>query len=241
MQSSTAAAVQQLGIRLAAGGDAIAALVRESQDTSALWRDRDKALVSEVSKPDGQQNRSGIVALRQQIAQLEDKQKTLQARIETQFPDYSALSNPKPLSAEEVQKLLGPDEALTLFLSGDNECYVFALTQDAFEWHVIPLSRKALDEKVASFRHGLDVDEVSDSIAAGKPVFNLDLAYELYSRLLGPVEATIKDKRYLAVVPSGALTSLPFHLLVTEKPAAPANSKTSLPIATRHGCCGVRR
>ena len=166
VQSSTAAAVQQLGIRLAAGGDAIAALVRESQDTSALWRDRDKALVSEVSKPDGQQNRSGIAALRQQIAQLEDKQKTLQARIETQFPDYSALSNPKPLDAVEVQKLLGPDEALTLFLSGDKESYVFALTQDAFEWHVIPLSRKALDEKVASFRRGLDVDELSDSIAA---------------------------------------------------------------------------
>jgi CHAT domain-containing protein len=230
VQSSTAAAVQQLGIRLAAGGDAIARLVRESQDTSALWRDRDKALVSEVSKPAGQQNRSGIAALRQQIAQLEDKQKTLQARIETQFPDYSALSNPKPLDAVEVQKLLGPDEALTLFLSGDKESYVFALTHDAFEWHVIPLSRKALDEKVASFRHGLDVDELSDSIAAGKPVyFNLDLAYELYSSLLGPVEAIIKDKRYLAVVPSGALTSLPFHLLVTEKPAAPPADSKSMP------------
>jgi CHAT domain-containing protein len=30
----------------------------------------------------------------------------------------------------------------------------------------------------------------------------------------------VKDKRSLLVVPSGALTALPFHLLVTEKPAA---------------------
>jgi len=230
VQSSTAAAVQQLGIRLAAGGDAIAALVRESQDTSALWRDRDKALIAEVSKPDSQQNRSSISALRQQIAQLEDKQKTLQARIEAEFPDYSALSNPKPLDAAEVRKLLGPDEALTLFLTGDKESYVFAVTRDAFEWHVISLSRKELNEKVASFRRGLDVDELNDSIAAGKPVyFNLDTAFDLYSSLLRPVEATIKDKHYLAVVPSGALTSLPFHLLVTEKPAAPPEDSNTMP------------
>jgi CHAT domain-containing protein len=33
------------------------------------------------------------------------------------------------------------------------------------------------------------------------------------------MEPLIKDKRNLLVVPSGALTALPFHLLVTEKPA----------------------
>ena len=46
------------------------------------------------------------------------------------------------------------------------------------------------------------------------------LANELHATLLGPVEALVKDKRSLLVVPSGALTALPFHLLVTEKPAA---------------------
>jgi CHAT domain-containing protein len=38
--------------------------------------------------------------------------------------------------------------------------------------------------------------------------------------LLGQVEPLVKDKRSLLVVPSGALTALPFHLLVTERPAA---------------------
>lgn len=223
-QSSAAGAVQQLGVRLAAGGDAIAALVRESQDNSALWRDSDKLLIAEVSKPAAQQNRAGIETLRKKIAQLEDKQKTLQARIDKDFPDYAALSNPKPLGVADAQKLLGPDEAMVFFLPGDSESYVFALTQDAFEWRTVPLSRKGLDEKVAAFRRGLDVDELDASIKAGKAIyFNLDLAYELYSKLLGPVEATIKDKHNLAVVPSGALTSLPFHLLVTERPATPAD------------------
>jgi CHAT domain-containing protein len=219
VQSTTAAAVQQLGVRLASGGDAIAALVRESQDTSALWRDRDRSLVAEMSKPDNQQNHAGIEGLRRQIAQLEDKQRTLQGQLETQFPDYVALSNPKPLNADEAQKLLGADEAMAFFLLGEKESYVFALTRDAFDWRVIPLGRRELSDKVAAFRRGLDVNEFNQSIQAGKPVyFNVDTAYQLYSVLLRPVEAIIKDKKYLAVVPSGALTALPFHLLVTDPP-----------------------
>ena len=55
-QSAAAAAVQQMGLRFAAGTDALAALVRERQDLSAFWRDRDKALLAALSKPQGQQN-----------------------------------------------------------------------------------------------------------------------------------------------------------------------------------------
>ena len=59
------------------------------------------------------------------------------------------------------------------------------------------------------------------SDASGKSgLFDLALANELYATLLAPVEPLVKDKRSLLVVPSGALTALPFHLLVTEKPAA---------------------
>ena len=50
-------------------------------------------------------------------------------------------------------------------------------------------------------------------------MFDLGVAHELYATCSGPVEALIKDKRHLLLVPSGALTALPFHLLVTEKPA----------------------
>ena len=63
---------------------------------------------------------------------------------------------------------------------------------------------------------------VSRATAAGqgpRELFDLGLAHELYETLIGPVEGLIKDKHHLIVVPSGALTALPFHLLVTEKPA----------------------
>jgi CHAT domain-containing protein len=64
-----------------------------------------------------------------------------------------------------------------------------------------------------------DLGKASD--ASGKAgLFDLALAHELYGMLLAPVDALIKDKPSLLVASSGALTALPFHLLVTEKPAA---------------------
>jgi CHAT domain-containing protein len=259
-QSAAAAAVQQMGLRFAAGSDALAALVRERQDLSALWRDRDKALLAALSKPQGQQNPTGIDAMRRELAATESKLNANTARLEREFPEYAALASPKPLKAEDVQQLLGADEALVFFLAGDKESYVFALTRDGFEWKTIPFGAKALAEKVAVFRRGLNVDDPhrglerlectqidadkrglsrvecgqvlakeceeaerrglarADCATARSRLFDLALAHELYSTLIGPIETLIKDKKHLIVVPSGALTALPFHLLVTEKP-----------------------
>jgi CHAT domain-containing protein len=106
---------------------------------------------------------------------------------------------------------------MAFFMNNDDETYVFALTHDGFDWKVIPLTGKALAEKVTAFRKGLDVD----SLGSGKAgLFDLDASHDLYAQLLGPVDALIKDKKKLMVVPTGVLTALPFHLLVTEKPAA---------------------
>jgi CHAT domain-containing protein len=58
-----------------------------------------------------------------------------------------------------------------------------------------------------------------DAVLAERPgLFDLARAYDLYQTLLGPVEGLIKAKRQLLIVPSDALTALPFHLLVVEKP-----------------------
>ena len=139
------------------------------------------------------------------------------------FPTHTytgALAHPEPLTAEEVQMLLGPDEALVFFLAGANESYVFALTREGVDWRTISLGEKNMAAKVGAFRRGLDVEELTKSVDAGNSeLFDLATAHEFYVALLGPVEALIKDKPQLLIVPSGPLTALPFHLLVTDKPA----------------------
>jgi CHAT domain-containing protein len=82
------------------------------------------------------------------------------------------------------------------------------------------LGEKNMAAKVAAFRRGLDVDELTKSGSMGKAqLFDLAAAHEIYVALFGPIEALIKDKPLLLIVPSGSLTALPFHLLVTDKPA----------------------
>ena len=231
-QSSTSAAIQQMATRFASGGGALASRVRERQDLAASLRERNKVLIDLLSKPDRQGNATDSIL--KGMADIESKLTAASALLDKEFPDYAALTSPKPLKVEDAQKLLRPDEALVFFLIGyadskknigykePKETYVFALTGDRFDWKVIPLGPDTLAEKVAAFRRGLDVNELNKAIReSGRPdLFDLGLANEIYVNLLGAVEALVKDKKHLLLVPSGALTALPFHLLVTNKPAA---------------------
>ena len=152
------------------------------------------------------------------LAAIAAERAGLQKRLAAEFPDYAALSNPLPVKTDEIQTLLATDEAIVVFSVLDKQSYVIAVTREGFDWKPISLGAD-IAKKVAAFRRGLDVNHATD--ASGKSgLFDLALANEFYATLLGSVESLIRDKRSLLVVPSGALTALPFHLLVTEKPPA---------------------
>jgi CHAT domain-containing protein len=218
-QSSAASAVNKLAVRLAAGSDRLAELVRRDQDLAAEAEALDKTILAAVSKEPSKRDAAAEQRSRERLGIIAAERATLQKTFAAEFPDYAALSNPLPMKANEIQALLSGDEALVLFAVVDKDSYVFALTREGFDWKPLSLGAEALSRDVAAFRQGLDVGRASD--ASGKTgLFDLARAYELYAALLGPVETLVKDKRSLLVVPSGALTALPFHLLVTEKPAA---------------------
>ena len=67
----------------------------------------------------------------------------------------AALAYAEPLTAKEMQTLLGANEALVFFLVGANESYVFALTREGFEWRTISLGEENVSAKVAASRRGL--------------------------------------------------------------------------------------
>jgi tetratricopeptide (TPR) repeat protein/CHAT domain-containing protein len=268
-QSSAAAALAQMAARQAKGEGALAGVVRERQDLERQWRALDARLKDAVTNGDVRL----AAELRRELGSLDGKFEAIDARLVREFPDYAALSNPKPLKPENVQALLGPHEGLLFWLAGEKESYVFALAREGVEWKRLPFGAAALVDMVAAFRRGLEVGAVRrglvrtnctpaeaekrglSRLACGEAVakeceqavqrglarvdcnpssdeainlFDLDTAHHLYASLVGPVEALIKDKRHLLVVPSGALTALPFHLLVTEKPAVPVSQVKTL-------------
>jgi CHAT domain-containing protein len=231
-----------MSTRFASEGGALGSLVRERQDLAAAWRGNDKTLLDALSNPQGQEERVSTDALRKQMAEIERRLNAIDARLDKEFPDYAAVAHPKPLTAEEVQKLLGVDEALVFFLVGPDESYVFAITREDFEWRTIPLGEKIMAAKVAAFRRGLDVDELTKSFDVGAPqLFDLAVANELYFALFGPVETVVKNKSQLLIVPSGPLTALPFHLLVTDKPATAVPQQINDMAAYRDAAWVVKR
>src|SRR5262249_53018387 len=52
---------------------------------------------------------------------------------------------------------------------------------------------------------------------------NLGIAHELFEALFGSIKDDIKGK-HLLIVPSGPLTQVPFHVLITEQPDPAATS-----------------
>lgn len=217
-RSSAASAVNKLAVRLAAGSDRLAELVRRDQDLSAEAEALDKSIVAAVSKDRAKRDAAAEQRARARLAAIAAERASLQKTLSVEFPDYAALSHPLPPTVKEIQPLLSADEAMVLFAVTEAESYVIAITREGFDWKRIPRGAEHLSQQIAAFRRGLDLGKASD--ASGKTgLFNLALANELHQTLLAPVDASIKDKPSLLVVASGALTALPFHLLVTEKPA----------------------
>ena len=211
-ETSAGAALSQMAARFGAGNDAIAALVRRQQDMKASLDTLDKRVTSELGQADGKRNDMLIANLRAQVTQTQKSLADVSAQLDRSFPQYADLSSPQPLTIAQTQGLLKPDEALVTFIVLGDKSYAFAVTREASALRQIALGSRELSDRVAHLRQGLADPEAAQSS------FDLDASFELYNGLFGPIAADIAGKPKLLIVPVGALTSLPFQVLVTKKP-----------------------
>ena len=206
--------------------------------------------------------------MRAEQAKVETRLKEIAAQLEKEHPDYVALVNPEPLTVAQTQALLAPDEAFVQFLDVEanplspipETAFAFVITRSEARWLELPLGARALARpgRGPALRPGLGRLEGASSRCSqllGKaapgddlPPFDLARAHGLYRDLFGQAEDVIKDKRLL-IAPSGALTQLPFQVLVTEAPDASAKGAAPTPTprpagsarATPSRCCRRRR
>jgi CHAT domain-containing protein/Tfp pilus assembly protein PilF len=211
-QSQAAAALAQMAARFGAGNDAIATSVRRQQDLRSSLDSLEKSITRELGAPDGKRNDALMTNLRAESARVRRSLEETSAQIAREFPAYAELSSPAPLSLVQTQALLRPDEALVSFFVMNEKSFVFAVTREGSVWQQIALGNSAISDLVSQLRLGL-----FDPNTAAKP-FDLDASHNLYTALMGPVESAIAKKPKLLVVPTEALTSLPFQVFVTKKP-----------------------
>jgi CHAT domain-containing protein len=184
-------------------------------------------------------------AARRTLADIEERLKALDNRLDGEFKQYAALAHPKPLSLAASQALLGPKEALLVFADAGPfpgfapEGYAWALTSTDARWVKLPFNYLDVMRHAQALRCGLDRDgdwywssEKSRWLAREKwcaevrpdglardemPPFDLTRAHALYKGLLGQFEDLIKEK-HLLVVPPRLMGTLPLGVLVMEPP-----------------------
>lgn len=225
--------LSQMGARLSQGTGNLAKLARRRQDAEREWQRLDKLLVAAVAG-----GGLGKDVLRTQIVTVERELSAADDELRRNFPQYFNFSLPTPLKLSDAQQVLRTSEALVQFAIIGEQSYVWVVTKSSAKWAPIAQTPTEVQASVAALRCGLDYpgawklsrcaqvvgrNYTKADQAALKPLpFDLDLAYHLYRALFSPVEELIGGK-HLLIVPSGALSSLPLHTLVTQKP------RTSMP------------
>ncbi|HLL27491.1 MAG TPA: CHAT domain-containing tetratricopeptide repeat protein [Xanthobacteraceae bacterium] len=209
--SAAAEAVTKLAQRFAAGTSELATLVRKDQDLSAEDGRVDKAIIAAVSKAPNERNQIAEDQLRKRLADIKTARDEIQLVLSRKFPDYIALAKPQPLTLQDTQNLLADDEAIVAFDIGDMNSYVWVVTRTDGFWTEIPTTTKALNEQVQQLRQSL-------TSGTNKP-YDAALAYKVYQATFGPIAPKIAGKKRLSIVANGALTSIPFAVLVTADPS----------------------
>ena len=109
--SKAAGALAQMSARQSAGSSALAKTVRERQDSVRLWQASEKRM--NALRGAGKSDKK----LQKQMAALDRAYRgNRQATGQKLSPIMQRWPRPKPLTIKQVQKLLGPDEALVLLL-----------------------------------------------------------------------------------------------------------------------------
>jgi CHAT domain-containing protein/tetratricopeptide (TPR) repeat protein len=239
-QTDAADALAKMSARFAAGQGVLAKTVRARQDLVDLLYAADKRLIAATRKADVK----GAQFVGKEIADIEAQLEALDLQLAKDFPDYAQLARPKPLDIGATQLELRADEALLAFMPSIGEMFAWVVTKTTADWFKLSLTPNEIAAHVAALRCGLDYAETWSTPgtrcaellkisyteadhAHGKPLpFDRDRAYALYKALFGQMEDVIKDK-HLLIVPSGALTQLPFQVLVTKKPDTAASGNAA--------------
>ena len=253
--SEAAQSLAQMAARGAKGDPGLATIVRERQDLVVEWQKRDGARTAAVSQAPDKRDRAAETANVARLTEIDTRIAAIDTRLEAEFPDYAALASSQPLTVEEVQADLRPDEALVLFLDTPEwkptpeETFIWVVTKTDMRWVKSDLGTPALTREVAALRCGLDLTawggdgaarcgdllKLPPDKAPEQPSalpFDAARAHALYTALFGRIEDLI-DGKHLLMMPSGPLTQFPFQVLVT-KPSVAGDHRSTAWLARSH-------
>ena len=142
--------------------------------------------------------------------------KLLQVRRELAGDQQYLQASDSIVTLPELQAALKPGEVYVKLLTLPKVTYTIAVTHDDALIYRNALATPALADLVRGVRASID-GNVSASGRVVPLVFDVGASFELYNALLGPAERLIANAKTLITEPSGAMTQLPFGVLVGDQ------------------------
>ncbi|MFN4159093.1 MAG: CHAT domain-containing protein [Gemmobacter sp.] len=233
MTSAAGEALAQIAERAGAADPDLAAALRARQAAQNRLAEVQAALTDPAA--DRIRLTGEAEALAAEIARLAN-------RIAARTPPAAATA---PLDIASVQALLAPDEALVLIFAGQRQTFVWAVSPHRVGLSAVTIDPGTMSDAVSRLRATLDPTGAParaavalDPVAPAGNAFPRGIAWLLYRYLLEPLDPVLAQAAHVYLVPDGALTALPFGLLLTDPPegddADPAALRASPWLIRRH-------
>jgi CHAT domain-containing protein len=192
----------------------LAEMVRHEQDLNQQVTYLTRLSKELAMQPAGDQLPQIQAKIKADVNELRAEAKRVMHTIELGFPEYANLISPKPVGLAKIQQNLTANEVLITWFIGQNKSYVWAVPHEgAPQFKSVSINRAELKKTIATVRKSLDpqVSSIEEI-----PVFNFALSNQLYNGLFKPVEAALRNKNTLVVVPHDDIGQLPLSVLTTE-------------------------
>ncbi len=204
-------------------------------------RARERALEAEIEALESERQQladdgvgqARVAAIERRLRALFLEHGRVQGDIRRASPRYAALTQPRPLAAEQIQRqVVDRDTILLEYELGEERSYLWAVTPGELRSFELPARR--VIERTAQRTYKL---LSSSNLTASK--VSAELALEKLSRLLlQPVAPLLADKRLL-IVSDGALQYIPFSALPEpragdDSAASGGGAEAALPLAETH-------
>jgi CHAT domain-containing protein len=224
--SERARARSLLELLQAAGTDAFAGVDPQLRERERSLRNRLNAKATyQLELLSGASTDEQRTAAERELAALLAEVDQVEAEIRRRSPRYAALTQPQPLEAAAIQRLLDPGTLLLEYALGDERSHLWAVDPTLVAAFELP-GRREIERAAREFYRQLrtlDVrpspEEAGAAEAAGR---------ELSRMLLGPVADRLGSRR-LVIVADAALQYIPFAALPA--PGAPGAGE---PLLVRH-------
>lgn len=208
--SSVQQAMNEAAVRSAAQTSGLGELVRRDQDAKQEM----VALLAFLAQQSGESQEKRLESvtaqMRARINEIEKDRANLRVDITRQFPEYEKLINPKPPSLTDVANGLAQGEAFISLMPTTEYVYVWAVSKTGSAFHRANVSQVELQKLVVRLRKTLDV-----AGATNLPKFDELASYELYTKLLKPIENVLAGATHMVFAPASELGQFPFGVLLT--------------------------